>query len=367
LAPVAALWLRSGVAENPHGPSRLVDKLIPRGLEMVASRGLGSVAVCLAAVVAGCASGSARRVDEAAIRASLSTARDRKMALETLAHLPEQSVDYRIGASDVLEVGVFQWELSEETKTLAVRVSQEGTVSLPLVGDLKVTGKTVREVRMMIEEALRRGDFIKNPRVSVVIKEFRSKRIAVVGAVKDPGVYTLRTNVTRLLDILSLAGGLAETAGQHLYVVRSKGTKQGKQKQIMTIDLYDLLTVGDLTLNVVLTDGDVVNVPVAPKFFVHGYVTNPGAYDLKRRTTVLEAIAMAGGLDRPSASPGACVLRRQNREIKIDLVKIADRKAPNYYLRADDVIEVRQTTGRKIVLVLWEGLKSIFHIGVSVN
>ena len=322
--------------------------------------------VGVALLVGGCGSG-ARRVDEAALRASLSTPLDRQLALQTLVRLPEGSVDYRIGPSDVLEIGVFQWELSEETKTLAVRVSQEGTISLPLVGDLSVKGKTVREVRMMIEKVLRDGDFIKNPRVSVVIREFRSKRVAVVGAAKDPGVYTLRENVTRLLDILSLAGGVMSTAGQQLHVVRTQEVNGRAEKQVITVDLHDLLVLGDLTLNVVLADGDMVNIPTAPKFFIYGYVNSPGAYDLNRRTTVLEAVATAGGLDRPMASATYCILRRNNEEIPIDLVDIADGDEPNYYLQANDVLEVRQTFLRKAGLLLWEGIRSILHVGYSLN
>ena len=326
---------------------------------------VGVLLFCLALFVAGCS--GAEKVDDAALRASVSTTQDRQLALETLAQLPDQAVDYRIGASDVLEIGVFQWELSEETKTLNVRVSQEGIISLPLIGDLKVKGKTVRDVRGAIEKTLKDGDFIKTPRVSVVIKEFRSKRIAVVGAVKDPGTYTIRENVTRLLDILSLAGGVAETAGQRLHVVRTASAGGKSEKKVITIDLQELLSKGDLTFNVVLADGDVVNVPLAEQFFVYGYVQKPGAYALKRRTTVLEAIATAGGLDRPMASPTYCVLRRANREVIVNLVAVADGDEPNYYLRSDDVIEVRSRFVRRLALTLWQGVTSIVHVGWTLN
>ena len=314
-----------------------------------------------------CGYSGAHRLREATLRASVSSERDRQLALQTFARLPERAVDYKIGASDVLEVGIFQWELSEETKTLAVRVSQEGIVSLPLIGDLNVKGKTVREVRSEIEHILRAGDFIKEPRVSVVIKEFRSKRIAVVGAVRDPGTYTLRENVTRLLDIVSLAGGIATTAGQHLYVVRTHDVEGAREKQVITVDLHDLLVLGDPALNLVLADGDVVNVPAAQKFFVYGYVQKPGGYDLTRRTTVLDAIAMAGGLVEPMASPGYCVLRRGNQEFEIDLVDVAEGEEPNYYLQPDDILEARQTFLRKVSLLLWDGVRSIVHVGYRLN
>jgi polysaccharide export outer membrane protein len=314
-------------------------------------------------VLVGCA--GTREVNEAAL--SLSTDRDRQLALETLDRLPEEPQDYRIGPSDVLEVGVFQWEMAEQTKTLSVRVSEEGIISLPLIGDLNVKGKTVREVRVMIEKALQQGAYIKDPRVSVVIQEFRSKRISIIGAVKDPGTYTLRQNQTRLLDMLSLCGGLSETAGQHLHVATTRGAAPKKERSLITVDLHELLVRGDLALNMVLQDGDVISVPLAQKFFVYGYVQRPGAFDLKRRTTVLEAIAMAGGLDSPMAAPGNCVLKRGDDEYVLDLTDIARAKAKDPFLKPNDIVDVRSTFFRKSFLVLWEGVRSIFHVGYTLN
>lgn len=314
----------------------------------------------LCVFVIGC-SGASERVNFAAVRMSSSSERDRKLTIETLTRLPEETQDYKIGPNDVLEIGVFQWELSEETKTLAVRVSQQGTVSLPLIGDLAVAGKTVQEVRVAIEESLRNGDMIKNPRVSVVIKEFRSKRVSVVGAVKDPGTYTLQQNVTRLLDIVALCGGLTETAGQKLYIVRTN--EKDAEKQRIVIDLHELMVAGDMKLNAVVSDGDVINVPLAPKFFVYGYVMKPGAYDIKRNTTVLEAIAMSGGLERPYASPGITVIKRGEEEIPVDLVAVAAGTVPDVYLQADDIVQVRQTQMRRAGLFLWDGVRSVFSIG----
>ncbi|MFO7900681.1 MAG: polysaccharide biosynthesis/export family protein [Planctomycetota bacterium] len=331
--------------------------------------------VCVGLLAAGCSSAS-KQVNEAAIAQaapvppSISSARDRELAAKTFAALPFGTEDYQIGPNDVLEIGVFEWEMAEQTKTLAPRVSQEGIISLPLIGDLNVSGKTVREVRVLIEKALIKGDFIKNPRVSVVIREFRSKRVSITGAVKDPGMYTLQENVTRLVDLLSLAGGLSDLAGQRCHVLKADpaGTRAaGDGKDIITVDLYYLLRLGDQELNLVLGNGDVVHVPKADKFFVYGYVHQPGAYDLKHRTTALEALAMAGGLVTPEASPSACVVRRGPQEIPVDIEAITDREAPDIYLQGDDILEVRQTTGRRVWLTLWEGFKSIFHIGVGWN
>jgi polysaccharide export outer membrane protein len=309
----------------------------------------------------------------------------RLMAQNSRTLLRHQSVDYCVGPEDVLEVTIFEWELREETKTVAVRVAESGIISLPVLGDLYVEGMSVSEIRKTIEKHLVDGGFIREPRVSVIVQEFRSKRVAVVGAVIDPGVYTLRQNVTTVLDILSLAGGLSERAGYVLHVVRAgEGMSESEkamlsdqladasgavEKDIITIDLYELLELGNLALNAGLSDGDIVNVPEAKRFAVIGFVDQPGSFPLKKPTTVLEGIALGGGLLANEASLKSCVLRRQTPDgetmILLDLEAISRAEAPNFYLMPDDVIEIRQTFGRRVFLEVLDGAKYIFNIGYT--
>jgi len=263
---------------------------------------------------------------------SFSDAASRQLAVESRKLLKDRGTDYRVGPEDILEVSIFEWEQRGETRTLDVRVTETGVIALPVVGDLKVEGLTAEQIKDLLERQLREGGILKIPRVSVLVKEFRSKRVAVVGAVQEPGVYTLRQNVATLLDLLTLAGGVTDHAGQVLYVIPAASTAAGQAVQVppeaqaantqsgvpspqsrpvIAVDLYELLEEGSQELNVVVQSGDMINVPLAREFAVLGYVKRPGRFPLTRRTNVMEAIAQAEGLREHEASASCCVLKRQ--------------------------------------------------------
>ena len=331
--------------------------------------------VILAAVVVlpcGCSSSQGRQAgsqdrQSSAVRPSYTDQASRVLAQHTLAQISQQDEDYWLGPGDVIEINIFEWELSERTKTVPVRIAQTGIVSLPMIGDLQASGKTVWQVKKEIEDRLREGGYIRRPQVSIIIKEFQSKKIAVVGAVRKPGVYVIERNVTTLLDILSLAGGLSEEAGQMLYVIRREASEpaaatatattqaatdqpsgQPSKPITITIDLHELMEQCNLSLNIVLHSGDIISVPQAERFFVYGYVNKPGAFNLSKPTTVLEAVAIAQGVDNERGSPEYCVLKRRPQGgseelIPIDLEAIRKGKKSNLYLQPNDIIDVRQT------------------------
>ncbi len=195
-----------------------------RGRILNRSRGHGGLWVVLLAMVVlwGCASSEPIVLSEPMVTSPVSYTDEisRRLATGTFQRLPELYEDYRVGAEDVLEVSIFEWELREETKSVEIRVSETGLIGLPVIGDMNVKNRTVEEIKAKIEKRLKDWQIIPNPRVSVVVQQFRSKRVAVVGAVRDPGTYTIRRNVTTLLDILSLAGGPDARAGQVTYVIR---------------------------------------------------------------------------------------------------------------------------------------------------
>ena len=307
------------------------------------------------------------------VRLSYTDRASRVLAMHTLTQISQQDEDYRLGPEDVIEINIFEWELSEKGKTVPVRIGQTGMISLPMVGDLQVDGKTVWQLKKEIEDRLREGGYIRRPQVSVIIKEFHSKKIAVVGAVEEPGVYVIERNVTTLLDILSLAGGLSEHAGQMLYVVRREPAKgadaseQSAKPTTITIDLHELMEQCNLELNMVLHSGDIVSVPQAERFFVYGYVKKPGAFNLSKPTTVLEAVAMAQGVDHDKGSQEYCVLKRRtdgNKEelIPVNLASMRKGEEPNLYLEPNDIIDVRQTWLKGFGL----GLSKVFG-GVGVG
>ena len=326
--------------------------------------------------------------DALAARPSYTDQASRILAEHTLALLGQQDQDYRLGPEDVIDVNIFEWELSGQTKTVPVRIDQTGIISLPMVGDLQATGKTVWQLKKEIEARLQEGGYIRRPQVNIIITKFNSKKIAVVGAVQKPGVYVIERNVTTLMDVLSLSGGLSEHAGQMLYVVRRErtggagspsDTDSGAVGQArpsapgnpttITIDLHELMDLCDLSLNIVLQSGDIVSVPEAERFFVYGYVNKPGGYNLRKPTTVLEGVALAEGVNYQLGSPEYCVLKRRAEDgrlqfIPINLDNIRKGKANNVYLQPNDTIDVRQT-GLKAFGVAVEKLFTGFGFGVG--
>jgi len=343
---------------------------------------MGLPFVVMAASLVGCAGSNVRKINDSAIahRISYTDENSQLLAHKTLGLAVDRKTDYRVGPEDVLEISIFEWELRGETRTVEVRVEESGVILLPVLGDLTAGGLTVGQIKSLIETRLVDGGILKKPRVSVVVKEFHSKRVAVVGMVHEPGVYKLRQNVTTLLAILTLAGGVTEQAGQVLYVIRDtedlvsvseNETALPGHDEVIAVDLYDLLERGRLDLNVVLRNGDVVHVPEAKKFYVIGFVENPGGFLLTHPTSLLEAVALAGGLKEKEASPKYCTLTRRNAMgeeiVSINLVAVSGGHAPNLYLMPNDVLYVRQTAVKKYFLATIGIIRDMFGIGYSLN
>lgn len=353
-------------------------------------------AVSLGALIlmSGCGSSQKKVVTKpsAASPSSYTDKTSRLLAQHSFDMRGQLTEDYRIGPGDLMEISIFEWELREETKTATFRVAESGIISLPVIGDVQAGGKTVKEVKNFIEYRLKTGGFLLQPRVSVDIQEYRSKRVGVVGAVNDPGVYTLRRNVTRLLDILSLAGGLSERGGYVCYVIRpllgsetlrkSSGGTQGSYggsagssgavlpivvRDVITIDLFELLELGNMELNMILRSGDVVNVPEAKSFSILGYVREPGVYPLKEPTTVLEGVSMARGLVLSKASTDSCFLKRNTPGgetiMQFDLVAMAKGSQANPYLMPDDILYVGPATGKIVAGGIFGLIKSVLNLG----
>ncbi len=212
--------------------------------------------------------------------------------------------DYQLGKGDLLNISVFEAEELDTT----VRVSSRGFISLPLIETLSVKGLTVMEAEEQIE-AMYRQRYIKNPHVAIFVEEHVSQRITLVGQFQNPGTYDYPTK-QRLLDAIALGGGLSEKAGQTVQVRRA-GQTQG-QPEVLMIDLDRLIKKGDVRQNIEINGGDVIFIPEAGVFFVDGAVRRPGAYVIKHRTLLQEALVEAGGIE----SWGA--------EDKLKLVRMAE-------------------------------------------
>ena len=247
--------------------------------------------------------------------------------------------EYLIGPGDLLEFKVFELpELNQK-----VRVSQDGSITLPLIGNVKVGDMTKDGVEKLLAQLLE-AKYLKNAQVTVFILEYLSNRVAVIGAVEKPGMYEL-VGRKSLLQMISQAGGLKENAANEIYVLREG--RDGLTSSL-AIDLDDLVINGNPRLNVPLQPNDVVNVPVDRliTIYVFGEVKQPGALQVKlsKRITLLQAIAQAGGTTEDAARGSITVTRKdksgKETKIRANLKDIIKGKKPNIPLVEGDVIYV---------------------------
>jgi len=252
--------------------------------------------------------------------------------------------EYKIGPKDLLEIKVQE---VPELAGLSVRVSEDGSITLPLVGNLKLAEMTKDEVETLIARVLMDRKLVKNPQVSVFIKEYQSQMVSLIGAVNKAGTYQLVGRVT-LLDIISQAGGFKENASDEIFVLREA---EGAPTATIRIDLEDLTINGRQELNIPLQPGDVINIPVDEmvSIFVFGAVRNPGALQVKKskKINIVQAVAQAGGLTDSGKYSGMMIKRtlpggkEENRIV--DLKDIIKGKKPNIVLQEGDVVFVKES------------------------
>jgi polysaccharide export outer membrane protein len=213
-----------------------------------------------------------------------------------------QPPDYTINEGDLLLVKVFEApELTTET-----RVSDNGDITLPLLGAIGVKGLTSARAEDKIARAYR-VNYLENPHINVVVKDQQGGRVTITGAVQKPGSYEYLSQ-GRLLDVLALAGGLSEKAGQTVQVRRS-ALESSDDRTMVLIDLDQLVRAGQDDLNIRIRRGDTVFVPQAGVVYVDGAVQSPGNYQIRSAMTVQEAIVAAGGF-HSTADPGTIKLAR---------------------------------------------------------
>ena len=249
--------------------------------------------------------------------------------------------EYRIGAKDVLEITVV--ELPELNQT--VRVSEDGSITLPLIGKVVIDGLAKEDVEKRLAALLLEQNYVKNARVTVFIKEYQSKRVALIGAVNKPGMYELVGRMT-LLQLISQAAGLTEQASSELFVLREG--KDDSQTRIV-IDLNELINEGDQTLNIPLQAGDIINIPAERliNVYVFGAVRTPGVIQVKmsQKINILQAIAQAGGLVEGASKSGVTVTRKDKKtgketKIKVNVNDVLKGKRPAIDLVEGDVVYV---------------------------
>lgn len=275
--------------------------------------------------------------------------------LRTLAFSPSKNEsDYRIGPNDILDINIFEApEMNRE-----VRVSAGGEISLPLLETVDVSGLTPRELETLLEERLHQK-YMKDPHVGVFVRDVESHPVSVMGAVRKPGVYQLRGSKT-LLELLSMAEGLADDAGDTVLILRGAAlgspqpTPPGPVEDesnpslhsVAKVNLKELLDSTDARNNPEVCPGDIVKVSRAGVVYVVGAVRRPGGFTLKsnEKISVLQAIALSEGLTPTASHGGARIIRTDElgtqKEMPCDLGKVLAGKAPDPVLGSRDILFV---------------------------
>lgn len=235
------------------------------------------------------------------------------LALPGLAQSPD-----KLGPGDTVHVTVFQ----QPDLTTDARINERGSIEMPLVGAVKLAGLSTTEAAKAISEALKQGQYLKQPQVAVALTMVRSRQVSMLGLIVRPGRYPLEEAHTKLPDLIAAAGGIAAGGWEDVTIIRD-----GKSEKVSA-----------LSKDFELKGGDTVYVDRAPVFYIYGEVIHSGAYPVKAGLTVMQAISIGGGIT-PRGSEHRIKLRRvspdgKTREYDASLVD---------QVKADDVIFVKES------------------------
>src|SRR3990170_4612883 len=241
------------------------------------------------------------------------------LSAQEAATQPAQRVftDYVVGSQDVLTITSYdQADLSGK-----FTIEADGTFTYPLIGRFKAGGLTLRAVEEGLKKRLKDEGFFKNPQITVAVETYKSQKFFIVGEVRSPGTYPLSGNMT-LVEALARAGSTLPTASGEAVIVHAGDSTNGPvipttdpdDPNVVRMNLREL-EKGGFSQNAVLRDGDTIFVPRAESVYVFGQVNSPGAYGLQQKnTTVLQALALAGGLTNRGSTNRIQIVRMVNGE-----------------------------------------------------
>jgi polysaccharide export outer membrane protein len=298
--------------------------------------------------------------------------------------------DYTIGPGDIIEINVAG---VDEIKNVSERVTAEGTITLPFVGVVNTQGLTDKTLRTEIGRRLE-TNYVRNPQVSLFVKEFRSRQVAVIGAVQKPGLYNLASPSDTLLSMISQAGGMRSDAAEHILFIPAEPAEPEKAKEIidslpgqlvsqnpspLVLKNVDPIVINldrvnrsgiEMYLHMPALPGDVVMVPGGGEVLIQGWVQKPGAYKISSGLTILGAVAAAGGTSFPADS-GSVELIRTNKQgqkstfvANLDAIKSGTQ--PDLPLREGDVIDVGSSSPKLVAYGLYRLFTTVINVGASI-
>ena len=241
-----------------------------------------------------------------------------------------ERLEYPLGAGDSIRIQVFQ----NPDLTIDTRVSENGSITYPLVGSVDLGGLSIGAAEQKIATALKDGGFVQQPQVNITLIQIRGNQVAVLGQVNRAGRFPLETLNTRVSDMIAAAGGVTPT-GDDVAIVT--GVRNGKPFR-KSIDIPSLYLEDRSEADLVLAGGDSIYVHRAPVFYIYGEAQRPGAYRIERGMTVREAFALGGG-HTIRGSEYFLRLHRKNAdgEVERSWPKMTELVQPN------DVIYIRES------------------------
>ncbi|MBI2318572.1 MAG: polysaccharide export protein EpsE [Betaproteobacteria bacterium] len=244
---------------------------------------------------------------------------------------PGRQVEYQLGAGDSIRVVVFQ----NVDLTTEARVTENGTISFPLIGEVRIGGMTISAAEKTIAAALKDGGFIQQPQVNIVLLLIRGYQVAVLGQVNRPGRFPLDTLNVRVSEMIAIAGGTIAATGADVAVLT--GTREGKPFR-KEIDIAGLFIDNKVQDDLVVASGDVIYVQRAPVFYIYGEVQRPGSYRIERNMSVRQALAQGGG-PTMRGTERSLRLHRRGADGQVEIL----RPGFNDPVQPDDVIYVRES------------------------
>jgi polysaccharide export outer membrane protein len=238
--------------------------------------------------------------------------------------------EYQLGAGDVVRVTVYQ----NPDLTVETRITENGSISFPLLGAVVIGGRTVSAAEKGIADGLRNGNFVRQPQVTVTLLQVRAHQASVLGQVNRPGRYPLEQAGMRLTDVLAIAGGVA-VGGSDIVVL--SGTRAGAPLRV-EVDLPMLFAAGGRDKDPLVENNDVVWVDRQPLVYIYGEVQRPGPLRLEREMTLMQALATGGGLTARGTEKGIRVHRRaDDGKVRVLQPAMDDR------MKDGDVVYVRES------------------------
>jgi polysaccharide export outer membrane protein len=314
----------------------------------------------------------------------LTKLRDARLANGTGADTP-------VGPGDVIEVSAPQ---VKELAFVTTRVSGDGIISLPIVGVVHAAGRAENDIRQEIRTRL--GSIMYDPQVSVFVREYRSRKIAVIGAVLKAGLYEPATPTDTIFDMITMARGpaveasrtvvfipnAAKDASELAALAPAKSAGAGvppaavagllRNVEPIVFNMRDMsAAMSDVVLSLPVRPGDVIMIPDAGTVYIQGWVEKPGNYKIAQDLTMLAVIAGAGGPTFPADMAATRLIRSgpngDKQVFDVDLQAVARGRAPDVFVQNGDVIEIGATAPKLVAYGLFYFFTAVFHVGAGLS